>query len=209
MECWLSQCLRISRDEWVPALRFIGKINPFSSRFRTELADLSSTVDELEKDSHYIRQMACREFPAQADISFAKITGARKVNGSDGTVASGTPTSADTSANIWIYKWESQFNSDKNSQDYEFFAMNGAELTNTNTDTQQSYGVTVSATGTTVELLPIGDNTREPAVLLFRSDAPVPFTLNLYNTSGTLRGSVEILCQYFFSAGNDVEVSCP
>ena len=190
-------------------MRFLGKINPFSSRFRTELVDLSKTVDDLVFDRDHILDMATRELPSVPDIMLVKIVGARSINGNDGDVASGSPSGSDASKNVWIYQWESVTKSDVDSDGYTFFAVNGAELDNTNSDEQQSYGVTTSSVDTLVELLPIGDNERQPVVLLYRVAAPVNYTFTVYNGGGSATGSVTIPCQHFFSAGNDVEVTCP
>lgn len=166
------------------------------------------SVDSMEQEREYIRGMATRPEPIVPEVFLARITGARLANGNDGTVFSGSPAAIDTSRKRWIYSWEVYTNTDKDSNGYEFFAINGAENDNTQTDGVQSYGVSTSASSPTVSLLPIGNNDTQPIVLMMRTHAPQPITFNLYNSSDAATGVISWETQYFFSAGNDVEVSC-
>lgn len=194
--------------EWVPDLRFLGKINPFSEAFRRDLRGLSSEVDSMSAERAYVLGMATRPEPYIPNVFLASITGARLVTGTDGVVSSGSPDGADTSKNRWIYQWTKYPNDSVTSGGYTRFAINGAEMTNSSLYEAQSYGVEINETDPKISLVPIGANTRQPIVLMMRLPAPVQAEFYVSDDSFVLGGSVVMEAQYFFSAGNEVEVDC-
>jgi len=200
------------KHERVSHLRFLGKINPFSNSFREGIREMSNAIDEYLEERDYIRQMAERQFPEGPDIFLASITGARLINGTDGTAESGTPVVGDTSKNIWLYSWSvfggGSGSSVQGSNDYYHPALNGAEYDNGNNPGAMSYGVQTSSSSPAVSLLPIGANSVEPVVMMYRFVAPRNNLINVYDTGGVAQGTRKLAVKYYFSAGNDVEVTC-
>ena len=169
---------------------------------------MSDAVDDYLTERDYVRAMAERPFPHVPDMFLAQITGAREVVSSDGT-STGSPDVTDKSVNFWIYSWTS-WTGTVNSNSFTRFAVNGAEINNTNAFGEQSYGVSTKASSPKVELLSIGNKGESnPVVLMHRIAAPIAKTVTLYESDNTTtNGSVAIDYQYLFSAGNEVKVTC-
>lgn len=193
-------------------MKFTKRFNPFSESFRRDLREMWDIIEEYARTKDFYQTMAIREIPEPNVPTFilAKITGARLINGNDGDDQTGSPPpgDGDESRNLWMYKWESFTNSANNSDNYTRFALNGAEFDN-NGSGEESYGVTVQANNPTISLLPIGNNGEvKPVVLMYALPAPVSLTPTLVNSSGDVAGTTTIQSSYFFSAGNDVDVTC-
>ena len=190
-------------------MRFFGKINPFSEAFRRGLREMSDAVDDYLLERDHIKTMAERPFPHVPEVFLARITGSREIQSSDG-IETGTPGATDKSVNRWVYDWENLADDSRNSQNDTHFALNGAEWSNTNDFEEQSYGVLTQEASPKVELLSIGNlGETTPVVMMYRFAVPVTQSITLYESDGeTTEGGVDIECQYFFSAGNDVKVTC-
>ena len=190
-------------------MNFQGKQNPFSESFRSGLQSLADAAsDYLENRSGYLRASHLAE-PVIPKGFVAKITGASLVNGLDaGEFSGGVGT--DTAKNVWKYKW-SDFTTDggtRSSNDYEFFALNGAEFGNTGTGSE-SFGVGVASGSPAIELLSIGnEGAVTPSVWMHVLNAPLEVTLDLYDSNDEAAGTVVVSTRYVFFAGNEVEVTC-
>ena len=177
------------------------------------LQELADGLQDYLENKDFVMQMATRPMTPPSNVSLIQLKNARLLTAADGVTASGTVASTDVTKGIYAYKWlpagGGPGGSVIGSDDYAFFAMNGAEITNDGAN-QESYGVSVSGSNPTVELLSIGaTGETEPIVIAIQTAAPMTKTLNVHNAStGALTGTVKFSSSHWFSAGNDVTVSC-
>ena len=181
---------------------FSGKLNPFSRAFRERFSETYDAAMEYMANKDLYNALASRDQNAVPEIFIAQIAGASPASNFDVDGAAWTG----NSRNLWRYNF-SVFGPNQ-TVNYSLWAVNGAEVDNVLADGSQSYGVETSSASPEVELLPIGNNIRNPLVLMFRTPAPVAYRIPFYTAEDAVIGYYEIKTRYFFSGGNDVSVEC-
>lgn len=166
----------------------IKRGNPFSREYREAIVDMMRQLEE-------IAGMRFNQPKPKAEPFVAKLTGS----------------SAILADRVWKYSWEEQPDgrtSTGSTDDFQFFALNGAEVNNPAVQTsgglvvaaQATFGVDVGALtdpASTVTLLPLTDGPL-PLVVMHQMPRPITVTIN----------STDYDCFYWFHAANQVDVAC-
>lgn len=174
--------MRSLRDE------IIRQGNPFSREYREAIIDIIEELEAVSSQPQYVP-------PPSPQAFVAKLTGA----------------SAILADRVWKYKWEEQpggRSSTGGSDDYQFFALNGGEVSNPAVQTsgglvtaaEATFGVDVgdlTDPPSTVTLLPL---TEGPAPYVVMHQMPTPVTVTISSTPYE--------CFYWFHAANQVSVAC-
>jgi len=162
--------------------------NPFSREYRQALLEIVREVDRLGGS----KKKAAKPKPS---MFMAELTGA-------------TPILANR---VWKYSWTEKpggRSSTGGDDDYQFFALNGAEVANPQEqlsggsilETRVSFGVRVGSLSdppSEVTLLPL---TEGPSPYVVMHEMPQPLTVTI--------GGTDYDCFHWFHAANQVDVAC-
>ena len=197
---------------------FGTKFNPFSSSFRSQLNEVGSYAIDWGMNGDDIKRRVAENFPNLgggpqpflAQLNIAASLGANRWKYGWEAFVPGIAASAKgypgqgSAATATESTWDpisARLSSMVGTDPYGFYAVNGAEVANDGSPSEQSYGVHTASGGPTITLLSIGnlastdddESTRAVIVPMFR----------MFETDAA-RGSLN----YWFSAGNEVKVEC-